>query len=156
MFNNHLVLSLILNIKTMINAIFIIGIAFLSSCSLDTSLVKKEDVIVERVNSNSVIITRAYLQHSNKTKVLRGELKRRVQIRGSIPGHLHIELFNSEGVIFQEANVGYRRNGVTSGKATFFLEIPGDLSSIKSVRVTHHDRRSHMPDTEKSPWRDVH
>ena len=87
--------------------------------------------------------------------VLRGELQRRFPSRGSIPGHLHVELIAPDGTVFKEAAIGYKRMSVKSRIAKFHLEIPGMPSDIKSVRVIHHDLRSHMSDSQKSPWRDV-
>lgn len=130
-----------------------IGMVTLMGCSSNINIVK-EEVAIERIHSDRANITRAYLQTSGATMLLRGELKRRLPGRGSIPGHLHIELINSDGVVFKEADIGYKRKSVKSRISNFYLDIPSDPSGIKSVRIIHHSR-SHMVDVATSPWREV-
>lgn len=146
-------------LNTMTKTIFVIssivGMASITGCSTYASLAKEEDVKVERVNSGSANITRAHLQATETTLVLRGELKRRIPSRGPIPGHLHIELIGPDGEVFKEANIGYKRKNTKSRFAKFYLPIPSDLTKISALRVIHHDARSHIADSEKSPWRDV-
>lgn len=146
-------INMIFKIIAMIASV--VGMVALTGCSTYTSLVQEEGVTIERVNSDRANITRAYLQTSGATMLLRGELKRRFPGRGPIPGHLHIELIGPDGAVFKEANIGYKRNSVKSSIAKFYLAIPGDFSDIKSVRIIHHDLRSHMVDVATSPWRDV-
>lgn len=131
------------------------GLMILSGCATNTSLVKEEDVAIERVDSGSARITNAYLQTSETAMVLRGELQRRFPSRGPIPGHLHIELIAADGTAFKEAIIGYMRMSVKSRIAKFHLEIPAMPSNVKSVRIIHHDLRSHKSYALKSPWRDV-
>jgi len=130
-------------------------VMILTGCATNTSLVKEEDVAIERVDSGSARITHAYLQTSETAMVLRGELQRRFPSRGPIPGHLHIELIAPDGAMFKEATIGYKRMSVKSRIAKFHLEIPAIPSNVKSVRVIHHDLRSHSSDSPKSPWQNI-
>jgi len=141
-------------IKTSVVVSSMIGMISLTGCSMNTWLAK-EDVTVERINSSSAKITRAYLHSTETTLVLRGELTRRLPARGSIPGHLHVELIGPDGTAFKEATPGYMRKNRKSRFAKFYLPIPGDLTKISRVRITHHDPRSHTTDSGKSPWQDV-
>lgn len=122
---------------------------------MNTNLVKEEDITVERVNSSSVNITRAYLQATDATWILRGKLKRRFPTSRLIPGHLHIELVGSDGAVFKEADIAYKRKSAKSRFAEFYLPLPVELTKISRVRVIHHDALSHTGDSEKSPWRDI-
>lgn len=148
-----------MKLKTVLRSIAVpvalAGIVVLSGCAANTSLVKEEDVTIERVDSRSARISRTYLQTSDATMVLRGELQRRFPGRGPIPGHLHIELIAPDGVAFKEATIGYKRMSVKSRIAKFHIEIPGMPSDLRSVRVIHHDAISHMSDSAKSPWQDI-
>lgn len=148
-----------MNLNPMIRSLVVTGslawIVVLSGCARNTSLVKEEDVAIERVDSGSAHITRAYLKTSGTAMVLRGELQRRFPSRGPIPGHLHIELIASDGAAFKEATIGYRRMSVKSRIAKFHIEIPAVPSDIRTVRVIHHDSWSDESDAAKSPWRDV-
>lgn len=147
------------NFKAKLNSFLVTGglagVMILSGCATNMSLVKEEDVAIERIDSRSARITRAYLQTSETAMVLRGELQRRFPSRGPIPGHLHIELVAPDGTAFKEATIGYRRMSVKSRIAKFHSEIPAVPSDVKKVRVIHHDPWSHESDTPKSPWLDV-
>lgn len=142
-------------IKTIAVISSIIGPAFLIGCSTNTNFVKEEDVKVERVDSSSAKVIHAYLQSTESTLVLRGELRRRLPGRGAILGHLHIELIGQDGGVFKEAVIGYKRKSIKSRVARFSLPIPGELTEISLIRVIHHDARSHMSEAEESPWRDI-
>jgi len=142
-------------IKTIAVISSIVGAAFLIGCSTNANYVKEIDVKIERVDSSSVNITRAYLQSTEKTLVLRGELRRRLPARGAILGHLHIELIGPDGGVFKVAAIGYKRTSIKSNVARFNLPIPSDLTEISLIRIIHHDARSHMSEMEKSPWRDI-
>lgn len=141
-------------IKTSIAVSSMIGMISMVGCSLNTSLTN-EDITVERINSSSAKITRAYLQSMETILLLRGELTRYIPARGSIPGHLHIELIDPNDTAFKETEIGYRRKNRKSRYAKFYLPIPGDLRTISRVRVIHHDARSHMANSTKSSWQDV-
>lgn len=146
-----------MTIKAMIKTIVVIGCiagpAFLSGCSTNVYFVKEADVKVERVDSSSAKVIHAYLQSTESTLVLRGELRRRLPGRGAILGHLHIELIGQHGGVFKEAVIGYKRKSIKSSVARFSLPIPGELTEIGLIRVIHHDARSHMSVMEESPWR---
>lgn len=148
-----------MNLKTKLRSLLVTGILagmmVITGCATNTSIVKKENVAIERVDSGTARIGHAYLQASESGMVLRGELQRRFRSRGPIPGHLHIELIAPDGAAFKEATIGYRRMSVKSRIAKFHLEIPATPSDIKSVRIIHHDLRSHMSDSQESPWQDI-
>lgn len=142
-------------IKTIAIISSIVGIMSFTGCSMNTNLVKQEDITVERVNSSSVNITRAYLQATDTTWILKGKLTRRLSNSHLIPGHLHIELVGPDGAVFKEADIAYKRKRAKSRFAEFYLPIPVELTEISRVRVIHHDALSHKRDSVKSPWRDV-
>lgn len=148
-----------MNLETKLRSLVVTGVLsgmmVITGCATNTSLVKEEDVAIGRVDSGSARITHAYLQTSGTEMVLRGELQRRFPSRGPIPGHLHVELIAPDGAVFKEATIGYKRMSVKSRIAKFHLEIPAAPSNVQSVRIIHHDLRSHMSDLPKSPWQDV-
>ena len=148
-------MSLKAMLKSVAVPVILAGTVVISGCVANTSLGKEEDVTIERGDSHSARISRAYLQTSDATMVLRGELQRRFPSHGPIPGHLHIELIAPDGVPFKEAAIGYKRMSVKSRIAKFQLEIPAMPANVKSVRVIHHDLRSHMPDPAEFPWKDI-
>ena len=130
--------------------------ALLAGCSVGNSLVKEGNVAIELVPSSSVKITRAYLVSTDKTLEVHGELMRRLsQSRLRIPGHLHIELVDPDDVVLKVADVDFIHKNVNSRVARFHLPIPVDLPAGSTVRVIHHDARSHSPGSQITPWRDA-
>lgn len=147
-----------MTLKAMIKNIAVISIGgsvLLAGCSATTSLVNEEDVTIERIHSATANITRARLDSSDSTVVLRGELRRLMPGRGPIPGFLRIELIGSDGTVFKKARIGYMRKGAKSRNGRFNLTLPSELSALKAIRVIHHGGRSEMTDAQKSPWRDA-
>ena len=130
-------------------------IAMLAGCATAQGLAQQQGVKLESVDSSSVRITRTYLQIGKEGTVLRGELERRIPMRGFIPGHLHVELIGTDGKMTKEADIGYTHQGSKSRLAKFSLPIPEPLVTGNIIRVTHHDAKSHMSDSSASPWRDV-
>lgn len=127
----------------------------LVGCATAQGLAQQQGVKLESVDSSSVRITRIYLQIGEEGTVLHGELERRIPRRGFIPGHLRVELIDTDGKVTKEADIGYTHQGVKSRLAKFSLSIPEPLVAGSTLRVTHHDSESHMPDSSASPWRDV-
>lgn len=130
-------------------------VAMLAGCATAQGLAQQQGVKLESVDSGSVRITRTYLDATEEETILRGELERRIPARGSIPGHLHVELIAPDGKVMKEADIGYVRKSFKSRLAKFSLPIPEPLVTGSTIRVTHHDARSHMPDSSALPWRDV-
>ncbi|HEY9052864.1 MAG TPA: hypothetical protein VIQ03_15035 [Gammaproteobacteria bacterium] len=149
-----------MDIKTILKNIALssclVGMVVSTGCSMRTSLVNTENIVIERVNSASVNILQVSLLATESTMMIKGKLKQRFPSHGAIPGgHLHIELLAHDGVIFKEATIGYKRASIKSRKANFSVPVPFERSSISSIRVIHHDARSHHKESTRSPWRDI-
>ena len=143
------------NSKTVVIAACASLITLLTGCASNQELVRIDNVTLENVDSSSVRITRTYLHSMEDAVTLRGELTRRISARGPIPGHVHVELIDFDGKVIKEAEVGYKRKNVKSRYAYFSLPIPDLVASGNTIRVTHHDMRSHFSESSDSPWRDV-
>ncbi|MDH5571548.1 MAG: hypothetical protein OEY89_07265 [Gammaproteobacteria bacterium] len=117
----------------------IIAALFISGCSTDNGIIKEGPINLQRINSDTAQVTNTFLETIKSTLVLRGELKRRTQQRGAIPGHLKVELIDHNGKIIKEDQINYMRNNSKSSNAKFSYPIQHDLSFISTVRITHHD-----------------
>jgi hypothetical protein len=130
----------------------IITLAFLTGCSQSTSIVKEGGITIERINSAAATITRTDLQTSETALILRGELESRFLNRRAIPGYLHIELIHTDGKVFKEAQIRYKKKSAASRVSTFFVEIANTSSDIKSIRIAHYDSSSYKGNSQ---WQDV-
>lgn len=126
-----------------------------TGCAMDQMAFQPLDVKLERVNSDTAVITSIYLQKRKEGMVLNGELDRRSPTLGFIPGDLYVELISPDGKVVKEAEIDYQHKGGKSRGARFSLVIPEPLDKGSTIRVTHHDKKFHTPDSSASPWRDV-
>jgi hypothetical protein len=128
----------------------IIGISSLTGYSSHASSLKENHIKLEGVDSSSVHINKIYLQNSETTLELRGEIKqhfvRSHPRRFSIQGHLDIELMDINGAVFKTVYSGYKQKPTKSGFAKFYLLISDDVQRISVIRVIHHETRSHTID----------
>jgi len=141
--------------KTIFITVGVALFTILAGCATAQGLAQQQGVKLESVDSSTVRITRTYLQIEEKGTVLRGELERRIPRPGFIPGHLHVELIGTDGKVAKEADIDYASQGGKSHLAKFNLPIPEPLATGTTIRVTHHDSKSHPLDSSASPWRDV-
>lgn len=134
----------------------IVAMVSLAGCSAPTKTVNEQGVTIERVNSTQAEITRVNLYTINsKHNVLRGEFKRRTNLRGKIPGHLHVELADLNGKVFKKAKLDYRQKNSKSQIALFSVSLPVDLAQISKVRIIHHTPGLDSTNSTASIWRDV-
>lgn len=142
--------------KITITLILLSAVVLLAGCATSEGLVQQKEVKLKKIDSRSVHIRNTYLRSTKDGIVLHGELTRRLQGRGHIPGHVYVALIGPDGKMIKEAdNVDYMRKSVNSRYAKFNLPIPEPLVEGSTIQVTHHDLGSHMSDSAKSSWRDV-
>ena len=118
---------------------FIVFVALFSATGCSTiNLVKEQsDIAIERVDSKSASISHAYLTRTDDQILLKGEIKRRLIGRGSLPGYLHVTLIDPQGQVIMEADIDYMRRNVKSSIATFRALLPVDLAPGSTVQLTH-------------------
>lgn len=93
-------------------------------------------------------ITHAVLRVTDSSVVLQGELRNRFPTRGPIPGRLQIELIAADGAVFKTATIGYTRLSIKSNTARFQLPIPVAPAAIATIRITHLDPGSTLPEPQ--------
>ena len=135
--------------------ILVMPLVSFSGCASTHFSSQLNGVTLESVDSDSAKITRLYLQNLEGVIMLQGELRRRSPARGPIPGHLHVELIDHAGQLVKEADIGHIHKSVKSRRARFNLSVPEPLIAGSTLRVTHHDVISHLPDSTETYWRDV-
>lgn len=134
----------------------IVAIISLAGCSTYKKFESENKIVIKSIDSIIARITRASLYTTEPNVILlRGKLKRTNFQSGSIPGHLDIELFNLDGVVFKKAEVKYWQQGGKYSDSTFSIPIPVDSTSLSMVRITHHSIGSHTTILKPSPWQDI-
>ncbi len=141
--------------KRVVAVLLLLLVMTLTGCATTNGLIKEADLKLEVIDSSTVRITHASLQTSAGTLTLHGDLERRIAAHGPIPGHLHVDLLDPEGTVIKEIRIGYRYKGAKSHKATFNLPLPAALPVGSTLRVTHHDLRSHQSEATQPTWEEV-
>lgn len=126
-----------------------------AGCATTQGLAQQYGVRLENIDSSSVRIIRTYLDATEQATILRGELELRIPAYGPLPGHLHVELIGPDGKVMKEADIGHLHKSIKSRSAEFSLPLPEPLVPGSTIRVTHHDAKSHAPEVPSSPWRDA-
>jgi hypothetical protein len=142
-----------LNIKRAASTLLLV--LFLAGCTSTPSVWQEDGVRLEGIDSNTARINRLYLQPANGAILLRGDVTRYIHAHGQIPGHLHIELISAQGKTVGEADIGYSRQNSNSHDGSFELALPAPIPAGSTIRVTHHDPVSHLPEPVENPWHEV-
>jgi hypothetical protein len=122
--------------KLTINLIALLLIAFSAIGSVTAS-----EITVDRVKSQDANITKVIVQKGESDLYISGQLRRTLNRRGHIPGHLHIELYDKSGNRLATTTTSYMRKHHNSRISKFnesFSEMPNNVSRVK---VIHHGLR---------------
>ena len=117
----------------------IVLIALLSGCaSSSDNPIAHGGIIVDRVDSRDAKIAHVYVRTDGSKTRVSGNIRRTLQRRGHIPGHLHIEVFGGNGELLIQKTTGYHRRNLNSRPSYFSESMPIQPSKVSKVRVTHH------------------
>jgi hypothetical protein len=128
--------------------IIIFTIAVITGCSsntrpTDTRPASLDHIKLERIDSSSAGIIHAYLKFSDDQLVLRGEIKRKLHQRGTVPGHLNVEVIDTAGTVIDDTAVCYKLKCTNTGTSSFIYKTSRDPQEISVIRITHHNDHSH-------------
>ena len=132
-------MKIILN-RTIISLVFMGTIA---GCTASTRPIMFDHIKLERIDSSSANITHAYLKHAEGQLILRGDLKRKLNKRGVLPGHLHVEVIDSSNTMIDESIVCYKLKCANTGTSSFVYKASENPDKIKIIRMVHHNDHSH-------------
>lgn len=135
-------------------AVIVALLTLLSGCATNSQN-QATTPTIERVDSSTVTITHAYIDNTKEGGVLKGEIKRTIHSHGGIPGHVRIEIVNSEGKVVKAADIPYTPKPNSEHIADFSVLLPDDYAENSIVRVIHHDMKTHITHPSTSPWQDV-
>jgi len=132
------------NRHRLIKVILTISFSFwISACSFQKTETLAPKIKIETINSANAQITSSYIKVNNDKWILYGKVARKHRRRGPIPGHLHVEIVDSNNQVTHETTLQYKRKRVQSTYANFSLVIPFQLPPESRLRVIHHDVFSH-------------
>jgi len=101
-------------------------------------LVRDNTVKIEKVSSSRATVSFVSVLQEGNDVTLRGEVRRRPVVgRGSIPGHIDLEVIGPHGGILEETIVGYHRRSVKSRRASFRATLQTAPPLGSTIRVTH-------------------
>ena len=98
---------------------------------------------LERVGSTIAEIKHAYLSLVDDELVLRGEVQRKLHKRGSVPGHLHVQVLDNQGEVLDDEIVCTTMKCRKTGTAKFIYRTEILPDRISKIRIVHHESHSH-------------
>lgn len=96
------------------------------------------NITVERVESKRSRIGMVYVTEANEGIEIRGEIRRRSNSRGPIPGHMDIELIRYDGQSISKSYAKYSRRNHKAKTAKFKLKLDAAPKENYIIRVAHH------------------
>ena len=133
-------------VKPLATIAILITFSVTTGCAMTgKDLIHDNTVKIEKVSSKRGAVTFVSVIQEGDEVVLRGEVRRRPTGRGSIPGHIDVEVIDSSGANMEQMSTGYRRSGTKSRYAKFHSRLAAVPPSGSLIRVIHHNARSHDP-----------
>jgi len=107
------------------------------------------NVTVETERSRFASIDRINIYTQKEGSLIRGEVRRNYYGRGTIPGHIDIELTDAAGKrVFNDKTYSHQTS-LRSHYADFSIKIPFSITKGSHLRLVHHDG-GHREDCEKN------
>ena len=130
--------------KSFIGVAVVVLITGCSSMSGKTDT--DEKLTVERIDSQHAQITRAEVQQDDTGLKVTGSLQTKLQRRNRIPGHLHVEVLDSDGNLLGRSKTSYRRQHYKSNQSNFSDVLSVAPGKAATVRVIHREASSDYSD----------
>ena len=121
--------------------IVIAGIIVLSGCATVDygSPIDSSTVNIDTQRSRFADIGRIQLYQQKEGILLRGQVRRNYYGRGTIPGHIDIELTDAAGKrVFNEKTYSHQTS-LRSHYADFSIKIPFSIAKGSHLHIVHHD-----------------
>lgn len=99
---------------------------------------KQNNITVERVDSKRAYIGIVNVTEAGEGIEIRGDIRRRLNSRGAIPGHMDIELIHDDGQVISKSYAEYSRRNHKAKTAEFKLKLDTAPKENYIVRVAHH------------------
>jgi hypothetical protein len=128
--------------------LFLLGGAMSGCAGLPSDSDVTRALDVQRLDSPNAEIVSVRVRDQGGGLEVSGRLQKRYAGRSPIPGHLHIEALDQNGVVLGQATTRYHRLNPKLGSSTFsqFLDVRAE--NVRTLRVVHHqgpDESSGIP-----------
>ena len=101
-------------------------------------------ISIDKIDSRSTKIGIVSLQPEESGLRIRGEVARKIPMRGPIFGHVHIDVFGEKATKIDSVIANHRRPNRQAVNAQFSKLIHVEPDSVNRVKITHHpDRHYH-------------
>ncbi|MBD3609721.1 MAG: hypothetical protein HUJ30_04160 [Gammaproteobacteria bacterium] len=136
------------NSKKFIRLTILTGMALtLSACASfpNTQNLDESQIKLQVIDSNFVKIHHVSVSNSGTGMFLTGKVERRFKLRGLIPGHIDVELFDINGKVKYSGVINYMRKNRHSYYAKFSKELSFPIERGSSLKLKYHrgDHHSH-------------
>ena len=110
------------------------------STSAEKNFLTDNGISVERVNSKLAHVERGKVSKTTDGIMIYGVLKRHDHPRRIIPGHVDIEILDSNGQSLDMISRNYSRIPLNKNQSTFRVELSAVPENGSVIRVSHHPK----------------
>ena len=111
----------------------------LTGCTtLTEDYTEENNININNLNSDIATIAQVNVAQTESGIYIRGQLRRKLNQRSSIPGHIDIEIKNPTGKSMYKQKVGYMRKNTQSVYSNFYQEINFNPEPGSTIMVKHH------------------
>ncbi len=96
-------------------------------------------VAIERQGSRVANIGQVAVFQQEEGSLVRGKVRRSHYGRSDIPGHVDIELIDSNGKSVYKDSVSYRSISLRKREAKFYVKLDRVIEKGSLLRIKHHD-----------------
>jgi len=130
-----------LNLQSLIIVASLAGVLLISGCATLNygEPYDMSNISLKTERSRFAKVDRVNIYKQQEGTLIRGEVRRNFYGRGTIPGHVDIELTDSTGKsVFKEKTYS-RHTSLRSHYADFSIKIPFPVAKGSHLRIVHHD-----------------
>lgn len=106
----------------------------------EKNFLTENNISVERVNSKLAHVERVKVSKTIDGILIYGVLKRHDQPRRSIPGHVDIEVLDSNGQSLRVISKSYSRIPLNKNQSNFSVVLKAVPEKGSIIRVSHHSK----------------
>ena len=122
-----------------VSVLIVFNLILLSGCSTGRNLIRDNTVTVERIDTNITYIKSVSVQQFDKEISIKGTVQRQHSGRGTVRGHVDLELITPNGRLIYQDEVPYYRKNLKKGEANFQITLPEEPQAGSVLRLSLHN-----------------
>jgi len=127
----------IINLSIKTTSLVFVLLASTGCSALTDNYTQENNIKINKLNSDMATIAQVNVEQTESGIYIRGQLRRKLNQRGSIPGHIDIEIKNPAGKSLYKQKVSYMRKNTQSAYSRFYQAIDLKPEPGSTILVKH-------------------